>query len=93
MGVILIDFLNLYIYQVETKILTRIVRESQNLDYLDFSQNYNYYKYDKLKENTFLLLKHKQSQPETQLKAFDLIETIHQPKRNIIKRLKNCLFL
>nr|CCC21103.1 TPA: calcium-release channel VI-2b [Paramecium tetraurelia] len=93
MSIILIDFLQLYFKQKETKILTSIIKTSQQFDYLDFSQQYNYSRYEKIKENTFLLLKHKQSQTETQLKAFNLTESLYQPKRNIIKRLQKCLFL
>ncbi|CAD8149999.1 unnamed protein product [Paramecium octaurelia] len=93
MSIILIDFLQLYFQQKETKILTSIIKSSQEFDYLDFSQHYNYAGYEMIKENTFLLLKHKQSQSETQLKAFNLMESLYQPKRNIIKRLQKCLFL
>ncbi|CAD8161563.1 unnamed protein product [Paramecium pentaurelia] len=93
MSIILIDFLQLYFQQKETKILTSIIKTSQEFDYLDFSQQYNYNRYEKIKQNTFLLLKHKQSQTETQLKAFNLMESLYQPKRNIIKRLQKCLFL
>ncbi|CAD8080106.1 unnamed protein product [Paramecium sonneborni] len=93
MAVILIDFLLLYFQQTETKILVQTIKISQLFENLDFSQQYNYSRYDKIKENTFLLLKHKQAQSETQLKAFTLMESLYQPKRNIIKRLQKCLFL